>query len=66
MEENINYTDAFNELQKIVAEMESGEITVDELALKVKKATELIKICRKKLYSAEEDVNKILDDLEQL
>lgn len=66
MEENINYTDAFNELQKIVAEMESGEITVDELALKVKKATELIKICRKKLYSAEEDVNKILEDLEQL
>lgn len=66
MEENINYTDAFNELQKIVVEMESGEITVDELALKVKKATELIKICRKKLYSAEEDVNKILEDLEQL
>ncbi len=66
MEENINYTDAFNELQKIVVEMESGEITVDELALKVTKATELIKICRKKLYSAEEDVNKILEDLEQL
>lgn len=64
MEENINYTEAFSQLQEIVAEIESGEISVDELAIKVKKATELIKICRKKLYSTEEDVNKILEDLE--
>ncbi|MBD8018051.1 MULTISPECIES: exodeoxyribonuclease VII small subunit [Kaistella] len=64
MEENINYTEAFRQLQEIVAEIESGEISVDELAIKVKKATELIKICRKKLYSTEEDVNKILEDLE--
>lgn len=64
MEENINYTDAFNTLQNIVTEIESGEISVDELAAKVKKATELIKICRKKLYSTEEDVNKILEELQ--
>lgn len=64
MEENINYTEAFRQLQEIVSEIESGEISVDELAIKVKKATELIKICRKKLYSTEEDVNKILEDLE--
>lgn len=64
MEENINYTEAFRQLQEIVAEIESGEISVDELAIKVKIATELIKICRKKLYSTEEDVNKILEDLE--
>lgn len=64
MEDNINYTEAFSQLQEIVAEIESGEISVDELAIKVKIATELIKICRKKLYSTEEDVNKILEDLE--
>lgn len=64
MEENINYTEAFSQLQEIVAEIESGEISVDELAIQVKIATELIKICRKKLYSTEEDVNKILEDLE--
>lgn len=63
MEENLNYTEAFTELQKIVTEIESGNISVDELALKVKKATELIKICRKKLYTTEEDVNKILEEL---
>ena len=43
------YTEAFEELQQIVREMEDGEITVDELSVKVKRATELIKICKNKL-----------------
>ena len=44
--------------------MEDGEITVDELSIKVKRATELIKICKNKLTSTEEDVNMILKELE--
>lgn len=59
-----NYSDAFEELQRIVAEIEHGEISVDELSQKVKRATELIKICKTKLTTTEEDVNKILKDLE--
>ncbi len=62
--ENTTYTAAFEELQQIVRDMEDGEITVDELALKVKRASELIKICKQKLVSTEEDVNKILKELE--
>lgn len=58
------YTEAFEELQQIVRDMEDGEITVDELSLKVKRATELIKICKQKLNSTEEDVNQILKELE--
>lgn len=65
MSEIINYTEAFNELQEIVAEIEEGEISVDELSAKVKRAAQLIKICRKKLTSTEEDVNKILKELEE-
>lgn len=62
---NINYTDAFQELQEIVSEIEQGEISVDELSLKVKRAAELIKICKAKLVSTEEDVGKILKELEE-
>ncbi|TAN19730.1 MAG: exodeoxyribonuclease VII small subunit [Chitinophagaceae bacterium] len=65
MSEAINYTEAFNELQRIVTEIEEGEISVDELSAKVKRAAQLIKICRKKLTSTEEDVNKILKELEE-
>lgn len=64
MSEEIKYTDAFEELQQIVLEIEEGEITVDELAVKVKRAAKLIKICKNKLATTEEDVNEILKELE--
>lgn len=60
----LDYTTAFQELQQIVRDMEDGEITVDELSVKVKRATELIKICKNKLTATEEDVNQILKELE--
>ena len=59
-----NYADAFEELKTIVSEIEQGEISVDLLSEKVKRASELIKICKTKLSSTEEDVNKILKELE--
>ena len=64
MAEEINYTEAFQELQTIVADIEEGEISVDERSIKVKRAAELIKVCKNKLTSTEEDVNQILKDLE--
>jgi exodeoxyribonuclease VII small subunit len=60
----ISYTDAFDELQEIVSDMEDGQINVDELAQKVKRATELIRICKNKLTATEGDVQKILKELE--
>ena len=64
MQKKTNYADAFEELKVIVAEIEEGEISVDQLSEKVKRASELIKICKAKLTSTEEDVNKILKELE--
>ena len=64
MIEKPTYTEAFEELQKIVSEIEEGQISVDELSAKVKRAAFLIKICKNKLSSTEEDVNKILKELE--
>lgn len=65
MKDKMNYTEAFEELQTIVAEIEDGEISVDELSEKVKRAALLIKICKSKLTSTEEDVNKILKELDE-
>lgn len=65
MNENPNYEQAFEELQNIVNEIEQGEISVDELSEKVKKASQLIKICKNKLSTTEEDVNQILRELDE-
>ena len=65
MSKDPNYTEAFQELQEIVLEIEQGEISVDELSEKVKRAAVLIKICKTKLISTEEDVARILKELEK-
>ncbi len=65
MSEQTTYTAAFEELQQIVADIEDGEISVDELSTKVKRATELIKVCKDKLSSTEGDVQQILKELEE-
>ena len=60
----MKYTEAFEELQEIVQEIQDGEISPDDLAIKVKRAAELIKFCKQKLTTTEEDVNQILKELE--
>jgi exodeoxyribonuclease VII small subunit len=63
MEKKISYTEAISELELIVSEIEQGEITIDTLSEKVKRAAELIRICKSKLTATEDDVNKILGEL---
>jgi len=53
------------ELEAIVGELEQGEISVDELSEKIKRASVLIKICKDKLTTTEEDVDKILEELHE-
>lgn len=65
MSKEIKYTEAYEELQQIVGDIEDGEISVDELSKKVKRAAELLKICKSKLTETEEDVNQILKELEE-
>jgi len=65
MHNNLTYTDAFGELQQIVSEIEEGEISVDELSEKVNRAALLIKVCKTKLTRTEEDVNRILKELDE-
>ncbi|MBW6479566.1 MAG: exodeoxyribonuclease VII small subunit [Bacteroidales bacterium] len=59
----MNYTQAIEELEAIVQEIEDAEISVDELSEKVKRASELIRFCRKTLTSTETEVQNILKDL---
>ncbi len=64
MSEKITYTAAFEELQQIVNEIETGEISVDQLSQKVKRAALLIGICKEKLTTTETDVSQILKELD--
>ncbi|WP_294670683.1 exodeoxyribonuclease VII small subunit [uncultured Fluviicola sp.] len=62
-EEALTYEKAYEELQQIISDIESGEISVDLLSEKVKRAAALIQVCKDKLTSTENDVQQILKDL---
>jgi exodeoxyribonuclease VII small subunit len=60
MEEKLTYEQAYDELQKIAAEIEKGETPVDELALRLKRAAELLEYCQARLRSTEDEVERIV------
>jgi exodeoxyribonuclease VII small subunit len=60
----MKYSEAFEELQTIVEQMEEGNISVDDLSIKIKRAAELIRICKQKLSATDEDVQLILKELD--
>lgn len=57
------YNEAIQEIEKIMSLIESEELDVDELSTKVKRAVELITECKEKLRATEEEIEKILDEI---
>lgn len=64
MEANLTYEAAYKELAQIAKEIENETVSVDVLAQKVKRASELITFCQTKLKSTEAEVNKIISQME--
>ena len=64
MKKDITYEAAYKELKQISADIENEAVSVDVLAEKVKRASELIAYCQSKLRATEEEVNKIISGME--
>ncbi len=64
MDQNLTYEEAYAELKKIASAIESESVSVDELAVKVKRASFLINYCQTKLRSTEQEVNNIIKQME--
>ena len=52
----LSYSEAVAEIESILVRFDNEEFDVDTLAAQVKRATELIRLCREKLKKAENDV----------
>ena len=61
---DIKYNKAVEKLDEIIRKIESEDIDVDELSVKVKEAVELVKLCKSKIEKAELEVKKVVDSLE--
>ncbi|MBK0404025.1 exodeoxyribonuclease VII small subunit [Adhaeribacter sp. BT258] len=64
MNQNLTYKEATQELEAILKAIETDAVDVDELTQKVQRSSELIKICKQKLRSAEAAINQVFEDIE--
>lgn len=60
MKNNLTYKKAFEELEEIIADIESGDAPIDSLLQKIKRANELMDFCKTRLKNTEEEINKLL------
>ncbi|HPT21163.1 MAG TPA: exodeoxyribonuclease VII small subunit [Bacteroidales bacterium] len=59
-----SFNEAIAEIENILRNIENGDLDVDTLSVEVKRASELIKQCQKKLRSTEEEINGIFKDMD--
>ena len=56
---------AMERLEKIVSQIDNNELEIDELAVKIKEANEIIAFCSDKLTKADREVQKLLSDKQE-
>ena len=59
-----SYTDALDELDGILRELEGSDVDVDHLAERVGRAAELITLCRTKIANAQVRIEQVTADLD--
>ncbi len=63
--EKLTYGEAVKELEAIVREMQSESCSIDNLSKYTKRSLQLLKVCKAKLYETDEELKKILAELEK-
>ncbi len=58
----VKFEESLSKLEKIVSELEEGEVDLDAAIDKYTEAMKLAKECSNKLKKAEENVNKIINE----
>lgn len=61
VKKQISYEEAVQTLEDIVRKMENGELDIDSMSAELKKAQELIKLCKDKLTKTDQEIKKILN-----
>jgi exodeoxyribonuclease VII small subunit len=58
------YSKSIEEIEAILAKIESGETDIDDLLVEIKRAAKLLHECKGKLVKTEQEVGKILNNEE--
>lgn len=58
---NIKFEDALAELESIISKLDTGALSLDDAIVEYEKAVKLIKVCTKKLETAEAKVRVLVE-----
>ncbi len=61
----LSFGEAVSEVEQILAGLEQDEIDIDRLSEEVKRAVELIQVCREKLEKTDTEVRDLVAGLQQ-
>ena len=64
MPDNPKHSEAMKELEQIVSKLQNPNCDVDELCNLTAKAIELLNFCKAKLTKVDEDLVKLLENIE--
>ena len=59
---DLKYEEAMATLEQIVARMENNELDLDTMSEELKKAQQLIKLCKDKLTKTDQEIRKFLNE----
>ena len=62
--QDFEYKNAMNRLEEILSKIDNSEMEIDELALEVQEATQLLRTCRQILLATEKNVQDALAELD--
>ena len=58
----MKYEEAMATLEQVVARMENNELDLDTMSEELKKAKQLIKLCKDKLTKTDQEIRKIINE----
>ena len=61
-EKELSFEENIKKLETIVKELETGEVPLDDAINKFNEASNIAKICDKKLKNATDSINKIMNE----
>ena len=64
IKKSVSYKDAITEIEDILRQLENNELDVDELSEKVKRVSQLVTLCKDKLHNTEQEIDKILKEMD--
>ncbi len=63
--ESPSFSGAMRELESILERVDSDDVDIDRLATELRRASELLELCRGKIRKADIEVNQIVKQLEE-